>query len=155
MWWSRGGELLRFGWFVLSFGGVHGRLHRVEPALCALPPSSPEDTKLRHPPQRGPAFTGSDFFSSLVGLLLGALLVGYGARAYLGWGRAAGSGRGWWAPALGPGGRPPRPGSAAAIGGDPGGEPNHRPKLGRIRPQWPLPAYYVWGCICCSGSACN
>ncbi|APD48034.1 MFS transporter [Synechococcus sp. CS-602] len=90
MWWfPPGGELLRFGWFVLSSVVFMAAYTGVNLPYCALATELTEDTKLRTR-LNAARFTGS-ILSSLVGLLLGALLVGYGAPGYLAMGAAAGA----------------------------------------------------------------
>jgi len=95
---------------------------------CALATELTEDTKLRTR-LNAARFTRS-ISASLVGLLLGALLVGYGARA-----TGDGGGRGAVAvgganPALGLG---PGPRAARVCAGLGGGPSRSQAQLGRIR----------------------
>ncbi len=90
MWWfPPGGELLRFGWFVLISVVFMAAYTGVNLPYCALATELSEDTRLRTR-LNAARFTGS-ILSSLLGLMLGALLVGYGAPGYLAMGVAAGA----------------------------------------------------------------
>ncbi|CAK6695747.1 MFS transporter [Synechococcus sp. CBW1107] len=90
MWWfPPGGELLRFGWFVLISVVFMAAYTGVNLPFCALATELSEDTRLRTR-LNAARFTGS-ILSSLLGLMLGALLVGYGAPGYLAMGVAAGA----------------------------------------------------------------
>jgi glycoside/pentoside/hexuronide:cation symporter, GPH family len=90
MWWfPPGGELLRFGWFVLISVLFMAGYTGVNLPYCALATELTEDTNLRTR-LNAARFTGS-ILSSLVGLLLGALLVGGGAPGFLWMGVASGA----------------------------------------------------------------
>ncbi|MGB5240023.1 MAG: MFS transporter [Prochlorococcaceae cyanobacterium] len=90
MWWfPPGGELLRFGWFVLISVVFMAAYTGVNLPYCALATELSEDTRLRTR-LNAARFTGS-ILSSLLGLMLGALLVGYGAPGYLAMGVVAGA----------------------------------------------------------------
>jgi len=90
MWWfPPGGELLRFGWFVLISVLFMAAYTGVNLPYCALATELTEDTNLRTR-LNAARFTGS-ILSSLVGLLLGALLVGGGATGFLWMGVASGA----------------------------------------------------------------
>jgi GPH family glycoside/pentoside/hexuronide:cation symporter len=91
MWWfpPGSGELLRFGWFVLISVVFMAAYTGVNLPYCALATELTEDTQLRTS-LNAARFTGS-ILSSLVGLLLGALLVGHGAPGFLWMGVAGGA----------------------------------------------------------------
>jgi len=113
---------------------------------CALASQLTEDTKLAHPPQRGPPASPGSILSSLVGFALGAAWWATGAPGYLAMGAAAERSR-WSGHPLSGLGWPPRAGFCRVLGGD-----RAITTSGGASAQWPA-SCASGGCIWLSGGA--